>query len=143
MHRLREYRIFYRKDRYEWQGPRLRSILKLVCPMQKLLMSADDMFWMNKTEIAAQMCCVSFSCSSLNHNTSAQQAFMKQPMHLRKVYVAKQTNSTCSCPLLRLSSRPTMRKSSNIGWFGMLGFEFRNMLLFVMQCCSIGFSTMV
>lgn len=55
-HRLRTYRLFFNKDRYNWRGPNLRCILKLVCPMQKLLMSANDMYWFSKSELVPCLC---------------------------------------------------------------------------------------
>lgn len=48
--RLRTYRLFYRKDTYSWKGPPLRQLLKLLCPLQKLNMDANDMYLQSRDE---------------------------------------------------------------------------------------------
>lgn len=53
--RLRTYRIFYDKTKYVWNGPNLRALLKLMAPHQELHMTADDMYFMTKSELATRL----------------------------------------------------------------------------------------
>lgn len=53
--RTRVYRIFYQSTKYEWKGPPMRQLLKLLLPLQKLNMDADDMYFMTKDEVATRL----------------------------------------------------------------------------------------
>ena len=53
LHRLRSYKIYYKKGKYLWRGPSLRQLLKVLLPLQPLEMDADDLFFMNNSELEA------------------------------------------------------------------------------------------
>lgn len=53
--RCRLYRIYYRRDKYQWRGPPLRTLLKLICPLQRLNMNANDLYWMKKSELVFRL----------------------------------------------------------------------------------------
>ena len=53
--RPRAYRIFYNKKKYTWAGPRLRALLKLIAPHQKLEMNADDCYFMSKKQLVSKL----------------------------------------------------------------------------------------
>ena len=53
--RRRLYRLYYRKDKYQWRGPPLRTLLKLLCPLQRLQMDANDLYWMKKSELVFRL----------------------------------------------------------------------------------------
>lgn len=48
---LRVYRIFWKQAVYDWQGPPLRQLLKLVAPHQTLDLFATDMYWMEDSDL--------------------------------------------------------------------------------------------
>ena len=50
--RPRTYRVFYDKSRFQWVGPKMRTILKLTLPHQKLQLSADDMYTLHGDALA-------------------------------------------------------------------------------------------
>ena len=53
LHRLRSYKIYYLKSKYQWRGPPLRQLLKALLPLQPLEMDADALFFMTKSELEA------------------------------------------------------------------------------------------
>lgn len=64
--RCRLYRIYYRRDKFQWRGPPLRTLLKLICPLQRLQMDANDLYWMKKSELVFRLKCVVLFFSSWN-----------------------------------------------------------------------------
>jgi hypothetical protein len=52
------YRLFFDRSKFKWRGPSIREILKLTMPHQKLLLSADDMFFLSEDKLAPLMCCI-------------------------------------------------------------------------------------
>eukprot|EP00434_Breviolum_minutum_P016191 symbB.v1.2.014267.t1/scaffold1033.1/size247163/5 len=53
LHRLRSYKVYYLKSKYQWRGPPLRQLLKALLPLQPLEMDADALFFMTKSELEA------------------------------------------------------------------------------------------
>lgn len=53
LHRLRSYKVYYLKSKYQWRGPPLRQLLKALLPLQPLQMDADALFFMTKSELEA------------------------------------------------------------------------------------------
>ena len=49
--RVRTYRIFYKSDKYIWDGPPLRQLLKIVAPHRELNLKAEDCYWMEDEEL--------------------------------------------------------------------------------------------
>ena len=51
--RVRRYRIFYDLAKYEWRGPPIRTLLKLLLPLQPLRMDCDDLYFLRKSELVS------------------------------------------------------------------------------------------
>ena len=54
--RARVYRVFYDRSKWKWVGPSLRHMLKLFCPLMQLRMTADDLYFLTKTELVLAQC---------------------------------------------------------------------------------------
>ncbi len=53
--RLRAYRLFYKKAKFQWRGPKLRTILKATFPHQVLRLDANDMYYMTDDELEPKL----------------------------------------------------------------------------------------
>ena len=61
---MRFYRLFYKSEKFIWDGPPLRELLKLVAPHQELNLTAEDCYWMGEEELVLWMRCCSIQSRS-------------------------------------------------------------------------------
>ena len=134
--RLRVYRIFYKKRKYNWVGPPLRALLKLVAPHQKLQMTAEDMYFMTDEQQVPHI--IIYSNLFMFFVFWSQDIFSHKLFTFRWKMWGTLTGMRCDWILLRLSSREPMNVSMKRSSFMMLGLKGVTLLVFLSKIILLG-----